>query len=90
MVTFVEVTMTGKVLGDGKTVKKKAPYLNSKSLDTVKSNLKHRLEPSLSHLPVPENHRWKRRCNLHRFVNRSWDYKQGILVYSNCNVPLCI
>jgi hypothetical protein len=68
-----------------------APRCNTKALDPKKGSLSCRLNHfGLHHCPElpPPGKVFK--CALHRWFNRDWQYKEGIVTCTICRVNLCV
>ena len=68
----------------------KCTRINIDTLNVCSGALKCRIDNSLQHLPATRTSNGKRKCALHRFVHRDFEYKRDVLLCSDCNVNLCL
>ena len=72
---------------------KKAPRVNDKTLHPIDGALRCRLNTNIHHLPDGDVNGLKKRsvrCALHRWQNRSNEYKYKVMICQTCRVPLCL
>ena len=72
---------------------KKAPRVNDKTLHPIDGALRCRLNTNIHHLPDGDVNALKKRslrCALHRWQNRSNEYKYKVMICQTCRVPLCL